>query len=425
MHVSPLDPLLLRNFAIALFIGALVGVDRERRATEPDAGPSFGGLRTFMLVALAGASASWLTAILGTPWLVGVGLLALVGLLGVAYAVTNLGSGTAGLTGEVAAVVVYLLGAASVAGQPEVAVVLAIVTSALLAFKTPLHAWVAQVDEEDLASALKLLFATFIVLPLLPDTAIDPWGVIVPYRLWWLVVLVSGLSLLGYVAVRVLGTGRGLVLTGLFGGLASSTAVTLSAARQSKAETSGPDALAMSVLVAWGVMFVRVIVMVGVVNRALVPQVAPAMVAMAVVTGLAAAWFGRRDAGTVDGLELRNPFSLWEASKFALVFGVVLVVEELARRFVDPQWLVVIAALAGTTTVDPITLSVADLAGGTLSAGLAVTAIVVASLSNTVVKWAIVAVLGTRALAVRVGLAGLVVVVVGVVVLMVTWLVGG
>lgn len=397
--VPTLDVELVRNLAIALFIGALVGIDRERRAATVQ---TFGGIRTFMLIALAGAVATWLGPLIGMPWLVAAGLFALTALLVVAY--VGQSEAALGLTGEVAAVVVYLLGGVCAAGRPEVAVVLGVATSALLAFKDPLHRLVAQVGPEDLNAALKLLFATFIVLPLLPDRPVDPLGVLNPYKLWWLVVLISALSLLGYVAVRALGERRGMALTGIFGGLVSSTAVTMSSARRSREEGSSPDSLAMNIHLAWAVMFVRVIAEVAVVNRALLPSIAPPMAAMAAVSAGAAAWFGTRPDGERAGLAVpfKNPFSLWEAVKFGLLFAAVLVAVELGTMYVDERALYGIAALAGTTDVDAITLSVAELAKSSVSAAIATGAIVVAAASNTVVKTGITATMGSRPLAWRV-----------------------
>lgn len=401
MTPGPLDVPLLQNLATALFIGALVGVDRERRAAGGT--PTFGGFRTFMLIALGGATATWLSGALGLPWLVQTGLLGLCGMLAVSYH-TAAGSGPPpGLTSEIAAVIVYLLGAACTGGYAEMAVVIAIATSGLLAFKAPLHAMAAQIGPDDLSAGLKLLFATFIVLPLLPDTPVDPWGALVPYRLWWLVVLISGLSLLGYAAVRILGERRGLALTGLFGGLVSSTAVTLSAARESKALPLGASAFAMSAMLAWTVMFVRVLVEVAFVNPRLLGGLSWPIGAMAVTAGLAALWLGTRPRGAAEAGEitLRNPFSLWEAIKFAALFAGVLVVVELARRSLDARALYAIAALAGTTDVDAITLSLAELAGRELDDRVAIDAILIAAVSNTLVKAGMVAALGSREMSAR------------------------
>jgi uncharacterized membrane protein (DUF4010 family) len=237
--------------------------------------------------------------------------------------------------------------------------------------------------------------------------------VLVPYRLWWLVVLISGLSLLGYVAVRLLGERRGLALTGLFGGLASSTAVTLSTARQSRA--GGPaSALAMSALVAWAVMFVRVLIEVAVTNPALLPPLVVPLGAMAAASLGGALVLGRLGSGETEDLGLRNPFSLTAATRFGVLFAAVLLAVELARRFLPASALYGIAALAGATDVDAITLSLASMAESSVDPDVAVRAIAIAAGSNTLVKLGMVAALGTRELAVRMGAVTLVIGAVGV-----------
>ena len=222
-----------RNFLVALLIGALVGIDRERKKdTEP--GGSFGGIRTHMLFALLGAASSQLAIEHAAPWVL-VTAQAVVGAAIVAGYVhsSRQHEDALGLTSEMAAIVVFLLGAMAVSGEAELAVALGIVTSAMLAFKEPLHGAVRRLDSADVFAGLKLLIASFIVLPLLPDTTIDPWQAINPYKLWLLVVLISALSLAGYVGVRWLGSTRGSAITGLAGGLVSSTATTLNFARSS------------------------------------------------------------------------------------------------------------------------------------------------------------------------------------------------
>jgi len=281
-----------------------------------------------------------------------------------------------------------------------VAVMLAIATSAVLAFKTPLHAAVRALGRDDLVAGLKLLAATFIVLPLLPDRALDPWGALNPYTLWLLVLLISGLSLVGYVATRLLGANRGIALTGLFGGLVSSTAVTLALARQSRRGGAGGDAIAVGMLLSWAVMLVRVVVEIAVLDLALLGALLVPLAAMFAVSAALVAWFYRRagaragNGGAGDGgtpqVRLRNPFSLGEAVRFGLLFAVVLLAVELAREHLPEGWLLGVAALAGATDVDAITLSLAQQsAAGGLPQRLAALAILLAAWSNTVVKCAL------------------------------------
>jgi uncharacterized membrane protein (DUF4010 family) len=245
------------------------------------------------------------------------------------------------------------------------------------------------------------LIATFIILPILPDRTIDPWDAWNPQSLWLLVLLIAGLSLVGYVLTRMLGAHRGIPLTGLSGGLVSSTAVTLSFSRQSREPqyAAANSAMASGILLAWTVSFARVVVEVLVVNRALLPSLLPAMLAMTVVCAAFAAWHQRRAGKDVQGKDvpLRNPFSLTSAVKFAALFAAVLLVVKIVQAYSPETGLYYVAALAGTTDVDAITLSMAQYAR-TGSANIASHAIVIAVLSNTVVKIGMVAVLGTPAL---------------------------
>jgi uncharacterized membrane protein (DUF4010 family) len=396
---------LARDFAFALLIGALIGLEREKRkAAERD--HSIGGIRTFILFAISGAMAAWLARQLAAPWIFGGATLGATALVVAGYVVqVRAGAASLGLTTEIAAMATFLLGGVCLAGQPGLAVALGIAVSAVLAWKQPLHGLVDKIGTDDLYAGLKLLIASFIVLPLLPREAIDPWGALKPYELWLLVVLISALSLVGYVAVRALGAGRGTLLTGLFGGLVSSTAVTLSFARRSRDEPGASGVLAAGLLVAWAVMFARVV---GIVAAVHAPLVAPLLLpfgVMGAVTLAAAALFyvraGRGHAAADVAVPLRNPFSLRSAVYFALLFAVVLLAVAIARDRVPAQGFYGLAALAGLTDVDAITLSMATYARGGGEAVTAANAITIAALSNTLVKLGIVVSAGAAALRTR------------------------
>jgi uncharacterized membrane protein (DUF4010 family) len=402
--------LLLRNFLIALLIGALVGVEREKHKAE-NQGRSFAGLRTFILFAEAGAVAAWLSVERAMPWLFLVTVLAVATVVTIGYVLeSRVTPDSLGLTTELAAITVCLLGGAVMYGYAEIAVGLAIATSAVLAFKQPLHRTVEKIGMDDIYAALKLLIATFIVLPVLPNRAVDPWDALNPYQLWLLVILVSGLSLVGYVAVRWLGSARGALVTGLTGGLVSSTAVSLAFARDSRADRRphAGDSLAAGILSAWGVMFARVAFVVTVVNSALLKPLSLPFGIMTAVATTAAGFFYLRGArssqaaapGTAAA-SLKNPFSLWQAVKFCALFAVVLLLVKLTQTHFEARGLYVIAALAGLTDVDAITLSMSGYAQQGGDAATAVGAIVVAALTNTLVKCGFVVVLGSSDLRTR------------------------
>jgi uncharacterized membrane protein (DUF4010 family) len=427
MDFLPKD-LPLVDFGIALLIGALVGIDRERKkGGDPSSGET-GGLRTFILLAEAGAIAAWLALKLDAVWILAVAGGVVGVLIAAGYLAHALKRGDSfGLTSEVAAIVVFLLGALVIYGYRELAVVLGVTTSAILAYKAPLHGLVARLNQEDIYAGLKLLIATFIVLPILPDQPIDPWGAINPSKLWWLVILISALSLAGYAATRILGAHRGTALTGFFGGLASSTAVTLALARRSHdREAAGlANGLAAGLLISWTVMFARIAAEVAYVNPPLLRPLAAPLAAMGLAVAIVAGVFyilGRSTAGlTAESVPLTNPFSLTSAIKFALVFAAVLLAVKLVQTYWPAHGLYAVAALAGLTDVDAITLSMAEfakgaaadpaqpppieLATGASPATIAARSITIAAISNTLVKCGLVLFLGAWALSWRVLIA--------------------
>jgi len=420
MEFAP-DLLTVRDFTIALLIGALVGIDREKRKSEDGHG-AIGGLRTFILIAAAGALSAWLSLEFESHWIFSSALVCVTVLVAAGHLThARTHPGSVGLTTEMAALVVFALGATVLYGYPEVAVGLAIAVSAALAYKQPLHGLVDRIGREDMYAGLRLLIATFVVLPLLPNEPVDPWQALNPYKLWLLTILIAGLSLVGYVATRLAGSDRGAALTGLTGGLVSSTAVTLTFARQSREASGAADALACGILLAWAVMFVRVIVAVAVVNAALIATLWPGMLAMAGAALAGAGWFylRTRRAGDSakaqggDGVVLSNPFSLTSAAKFTAFFAVVLMLVALAKRHYEGQGMLLVAGLAGLTDVDAITLSMAQYARAGGDAGTATGAIVVAALTNTAVKMGMVGVLGDGGLRSRVLTAGTVVLALG------------
>ncbi len=284
-------------------------------------------------------------------------------------------------------------------GGSEIAIGLAVVTTAVLAYKDPMHGFVKKLGWNDVYSGLQLLIATFVALPLLPDKPIDPWGALNPYQLWLLVILISGLSLVGYALTRWLGPGKGALITGFAGGLVSSTAVTVSFSREARTNPENTTAFASGILVAWAIMFVRVLVIVGVVNRTLLgPLLVPFVAVAAVAAGAAALLFYRRSmkarpANAQKDIHVANPFSVASAAKFAAFFAVVLVAVKIAQEHFSSGGVYAVAALAGLTDVDAITLSMSELARHG-EVGVAVVAIVIAALVNTVVKCAIAFVVG-------------------------------
>jgi len=417
----------LRDFAIALLIGALVGTERENRKRKEDR-ESTSGLRTFILLAMVGAVSAWLGSRMGTPWLFIAALLIVTGSQIASYVMTGRVRPEAlGVTTEAGALCVCLLGGMTMLGYPELAVGLGIVTTAVLAYKEPMHGLVSKLGRDDIYAGLRLLIASFIVLPLIPNRTVDPWNALNPYNLWLLVILISALSLAGYIATRWLGPGRGTALTGLTGGLVSSTAVTLSFARggRDSEEPDAGDTFATGIMIAWGVMFLRVVVEVAVVHIPLVSSLAIPFVAMSLTGLFAAGFFYRRSRRIQKGAEkasrdvpLKNPFSLTKAATFGLIFAVILLAVKIMEERFSSQGLYLVSILAGLTDVDAITLSLAKYAKSGGDPATAINAITMAALANTFVKCGLVVSLSSRSLKRRVFPATLAIALMGVIALL-------
>jgi uncharacterized membrane protein (DUF4010 family) len=396
-----MDLKLLQALGTALFIGALVGTERTKHRE------GFAGLRTFILFAELGAVLGWLSITLGSVVLFATGLMCVTLVVAAAYIIQKrTPDDTYGTTTEIAAIVVYVLGGLSMTGHATLAVALGIVTAALLATKEALHQGVRRINQVELLAALRLLFASFIVLPLLPQRPIDPWGAINPYKLWLLVILISALSMVGYIAVRVLGAARGVLVTGFFGGIVSSTAATLTFARQSRENPNSGYALVAGTLISWTVMFLRVIVLVAAMRWALLRLVLGPLLVLAVVGGGLCFLALRRAHGEFGTTALlpreasfQNPFKLMSAIKFALVFATILLAAKLVSRYAPGGGLYWLSAIAGSTDVDALVLSIADIGRSDPSMNVVLArSILIASVANTLFKFGLGASLGAKSL---------------------------
>jgi uncharacterized membrane protein (DUF4010 family) len=388
------------SLALAAAAGLLIGIEREQSAPRDESAESFvGGARTHPLVSLAGGLSVLVSREASWP-VVAVAFAALAAFLVVNYAQDVRRGAGRGLTSEAAFLVSFLLGALALTKDVirppahkylSVAAV-AILVTALLSAKPRLNPLVRRLSREDLTATLKFLVLAVVVLPLLPDRAYGPLGALNPRQIGILVVLIAGISFLGYAAIRILGPQRGLGLTGLVGGLASSTAVTLSMSARARADPGLADSFALSVVLASSVMFVRMGVLITVANAPLLRAAWPPLAAMAAAGLLASLWLYRRSKGAPKAeLKLSNPVALSQALKFALFFAVVLVGSKAAAMYLGARGVYAAGAIAGTADVDAITLSMARLAQNGLAPDVAATSVFLAAASNTVVK----AIIGT------------------------------
>lgn len=383
----------LARVSVALLIGLLIGLDRER-AEERKGTESFAGVRTFPLIALAGCAAVLLIPVAG-PWLLVTTFAAVTAITLVSY-VRASAQGHIGATTEVAAITTFLLGAAAGAGELLLAGASGVIVAVLLVAKPRLEGFSRTLTPEELAAVLELAVISVIVLPLLPNRGYGPWNLLNPREIWWVVVLVAALSFAGFIAVRLLGERRGLTVTGAVGGLVSSTAVTLAMAERSRdGDVDGPAAGA--VVLASSVMAGRVLFFAAAINRGILPLLAPPVIAM-LLTGLIAAWaITRSSAPAVPqaGKRIRNPFSLKAAITFAVIYGGVLVIAHAANQEFGARGVFVAATLGSIADVDAVTIALTRLGPGTDSWRVPAAAITLAVIVNTLVKLGIAVIRGS------------------------------
>ena len=383
----------------ALGLGLLLGLERERKR---DAELMFGGVRTFALIALLGALGAFMERELDQNWLLIATFIAVSALVIMSYA-TTAARGELGITSEISALLAFMVGALCGWDKVAVASVATVVSLLLLTLKDFLHGLARRVELADVEATLQFAVISVIILPLLPNETFGPppLDVINPYKIWLMVVLIAGLNFLGYVLVKVLGGEHGFVVTGILGGLVSSTAVTLSFSQRSRREPEMASAFVLAIVVAWTIMFVRVVVVVGLVNRFLARDLALALGCMAAAGLLVSLVLWRRSRGRVTGMVTAgaNPFELSEAIKFGLLFGIVTVIAKAAEIYLGAKGLYLAGAIAGLTDVDAISLSMANLAtNNPQSVKIAAYTIVIAVLSNTLVKTGMAAFMGAPAL---------------------------
>ncbi len=393
------------SLALAATAGLLIGLERERSAPEDEKSKSFiGGARTHPLFALLGGVTALLARQFGVVILISA-FLALICFLLASYIDDIRRGGGRGLTSEAAFFMSFLLGALALSQgiiEPVhrrmfVVGATAVVATLLLSSKPVLAPLVRRTSREDVVATLKFLIVTVVVLPLLPDRTFGPLDVLNPRNIGLMMVLIAGISFVGYAAIRLWGARKGLGITGLIGGLASSTAVTLSMSSRARTEPRLAPAFGMAVMLASSIMFVRVIALVAFVNPDLLRTLAVPLCAMALVGIVASLMMIRRSERGEAGegkVSLSNPFELSTALKFGFLFALVLLGSKAATTYLGNQGTYAAAILAGTADVDAVAISMAQLGKAALSPDVAARAVFLAVASNTVVKGGMAAAIG-------------------------------
>jgi uncharacterized membrane protein (DUF4010 family) len=387
--MSP-DFAFFQDLLIALVLGLLVGLQRERADRD------IAGIRTFPLITILGVFSGTLAQEFG-GWIVAASLLALAAMIVVGNLIkAREGRADPGLTTEMAALVMFSVGAALVAGYTAPAITVGGGVALLLHWKRPLHEFARRIGPDDFQAIIRVVLVALVILPVLPNQAYGPYGVLNPFQMWLMVVLIVGISLSAFVVYKLMGPQSGTVAVGVLGGLISSTATSVSHARHSREYPNDTDAAALVIFIASAIVFVRVIVEIAIVAPGIlavtVPPLATMMGIMVLIAGGAFMVTARRITAMSDR---RPPSSLKAAIIFGLLYGVVLLAVAAAREHFDQRGLFVVAALSGLTDMDAITLSTAQLVRtGDLTAETGWRLILVGAMANLVFKGGVVAALG-------------------------------
>jgi uncharacterized membrane protein (DUF4010 family) len=381
------------RFGFSLVIGALIGLEREFYQ-QKEGTPDFAGIRTFSLIALLGSVSSFLAndygIILAALSLGGLILMTIVSYYGELVRRET----EVGITTEVAAILTFLFGVLVMSEHAVVAIALAVITSLIITFKGELHGFIKNMSPEDIHVTLEFALIAAVIYPLLPNRTIDPLELLNPSQIWLMVILVSGIGFSGYFLMKILGPSQGINVMGILGGLASSTATTISFSSASKEHPDMTYHYARAIIIASTVMFPRVLFLILVIYPPLVLKVIIPF-ALMVSTGLIFNLLTqKKEQNTSDTVhpdyKITNPLKISTAIKFGLIYAFVVVGMEYAQKFFGTSGVYLTSFLTGLTGIQAITLNITHLAeNAQVSSDVAGIALIIAVLMNTVSKGAI------------------------------------
>jgi uncharacterized membrane protein (DUF4010 family) len=373
----------------ALAIGLLIGLQRGWQERDLPEGGRVAGLRTFALTGLLGGLLGVLLPRFGA-WPLVAGLLSVALLLAVSYWQTASAQKNLSATGAIATLLTLVLGAFAASTSITLAFAAAVIAAVLLDLKPTLHSWLRMIQQNELTAALQLLVLSVVILPNLPNQGYGPYQALNPFELWWAVILIAGLSLSGHFAMRLTGSERGILWTGLLGGLASSTATTLALSRYARGQPELSSTAAAGSLAACGVMFFRMAVLIGAIQPALLRTMGLTLL----VSGMVLLLIGLRQwrlTGQQPGKEapatMAQPYDLGTALGFGLFLALMAVLVPSAKAWLGDSGLYALSALSGLADVDAIVIALARQQGeGALPAATTALALGLAALTNSVVK---------------------------------------
>ena len=385
----------LPAFLTSLSIGLFVGLERERSPAAK------AGLRTFALTSLLGTLLALLSAHMDSPWLLAAGLLAVAGLIVSAY-LDGSRTDDPGTTTQAALLLCFGLGALVWFGFGALAVLLAVAMTLLLHFKPELQNISKSLSRQDLQSILQFAVLSFVILPVLPNRDFGPFETLNPYQTWLMVVLISGLSLAGYVSLRFVGQRFGAPLLGFFGGMVSSTATTLIYARHARSNENLGKLAVVVIMIANLVVLIRLAVVSSLVAPGIAPHLIPVLAGGLVAGSLLTFFWWRRIGaeGEFPMPEMKNPTEIRTALTFAVLYAVISLISAWLANLSGSSGLYLLAFISGLTDVDAISISMLRLFDqGKLTPDVTVVTIAIAYLSNLLFKFGLMMSIGGRTLA--------------------------
>jgi len=399
---------MLMRLGVALAIGLMFGLERGWEFRELHTEQRTAGLRTFGAIGLLGGVVAELAGDHG-QMLIAALALALGIVLAAGYWRESEIDRDVSLTSSVTALVAYSLGALAGHGELLAASSSAVVLTMLLGFRPELHGLVRAIDREELLATFRLLLISVVMLPVLPNRSYGPWAAFNPYDIWWMVALVAAVSYVGYFATRLMGAERGILITGVFGGLASSTVVALSLARRAAHDLREPNLLAAGATIASAIMWPRIFLIVGAVDPELAQRLVIPLVASTIVAIAGALWLanrGRKEEKTLaesgEKMIATNPLDLGMAVRFGFILTAIMVAARAASAWTGPSGLLLVAGISGLVDVDAISLSVATMSIHRLTApDVAISAILLAAAVNTLLKPAMALLIGGAPIGLR------------------------
>lgn len=379
------NPLLMDLYRIflAVALGALMGLEREK-IHKGHEGTDFAGIRTFMLITFLGSLIAYLSNIY-FDWLLAVGIACFMVVIVVAYVLGSLINKKIGMTTEISAIIAFIVGILVFKASQEIAILVTIVNTLILSFKSPLHEFAYKIQQQEFFDTIKFILIAFVILPLLkPIASFGPFNSINVYEIWLMVVFVSSLSYIAYILIKIFGSSKGVYITGLLGGILSSTATVTSLANKSK-ESINVKPLAGAAALACSTMFLRMLLEVSILNYGLVEKLAFPLVLLALIGFISVSLLWRKsNKNEKTDIEYSSPLMLKPALKFGIFYGFIVFLSSAMNYYFGAQGLLISAVIAGLADVDAITIYVAK--HPEIAMGTGITAIILAAIVNTIVK---------------------------------------